>query len=548
MNKFKIITPSYNNEKWVETYFESIICQTYENYEVVYINDNSTDGTEEKILSLIEGNNKFTYIKNETNKGALENYLYGFENFCESEDIILNLDGDDWLATNDVLDKLNKIYIQNDYWVSYGKMLVYDENSQLKEAFPQNSRFHEFVHKHQFYRRDLWRSSHLRAFKKFIFDKIDKKDFVSNIDNKLYWHASDLALMYPLLEMCPIEKIGVIPFETYIYNQSTYNKSRTREREDSSNSKYEDEIRNKKIYKRKKSKEELNGEKLPQINIIGDYRERNSIPTNHSIVYNRTDGEFDLTLIQDGDLLKFISGELKINKGKVIADIHEPPYLFEQSEVYKKVYENYKMFHKILTNNKELLTLPNAIFRNSGYEVILNKNVHKMTYPILADDSLMKIYKKQKNISMITSNKMFTDGHRFRINCLKEIQKSNKNVDVFGVGIREIVGKIEALQDYRFSIAIENGKCENYFTEKILDCFLTGTIPIYYGCPNIQNFFDTRGFYVFETESELLDIIDSLDENEYNKKLKYININYNEANKWWLNSDKFFDKYIKNNI
>jgi hypothetical protein len=394
----------------------------------------------------------------------------------------------------------------------------------------------------------MWRSSHLRTFKKFIFDKIDKNDFISKLDNKLYWHASDLAIMYPLLEMCPVDKIGVIPFETYIYNTSKSNQLRTREREDSSNSKYEDEIRNKRVYARKKSREELDGEKLPQINVIGDYKERNSIPTNHSIVYNRTDGEFDITLIQDDQILKFISGEIKVNRGKVIADVHEPPYLFEQSEVYKKVYENHKLFYKILTNNENLLKLPNALFRNSGYEVVLNKNVHKMTYPVLQDNSLMKIYQKQNNISFITSNKVFTQGHRFRLDCLKEIQNFGKQVDVFGVGIREITGKIEALKDYRFSIAIENGKCKNYFTEKILDCFLTGTIPIYHGCPNIGDFFDTRGFYTFETEKELLEIIDSLNENEYNKRIEYIKSNYIEADKWWLDSDRFFNKYIKNNI
>ena len=547
-NRFVIICPSFNNEEWVETHIESIKCQTYDNYKVIYINDNSTDNTENVLLPLIENDNRFIYIKNESNQGALKNMLNGFENYCEENDIVLQVDGDDWLSTPTVLENLNELYNKYDYWMSYGKMVAYDENGKIKEANPQNSPFHEFTHKHQYYRRDTWRSSHLRAFRKFLFDKIDKNDFISKIDNKLYWNASDLALMYPMLEMCPVNKIGVIPFITYVYNASKSNQVRTREREGSDNIKFEDEIRNKKVYVRKSSKEELNGEKLPQVNYISDYKERNSIPTNHSIVYNRTDGEFDITLVQDNELLKIISGEIKVNRGKIIADVHEPPYLFDQSEVYQKVYSNYKLFDKILTNNEKLLTLPNAVFRNSGFEVVLNKNVHQQTYPILQDNSLINIYSKSKNISFITSNKTFTKGHVFRIDCLQHLVKNKSNVDVFGVGIKEIIGKIDALQDYRFSIAIENGKCKNYFTEKILDCFLTGTIPIYHGCPNIGDFFNTDGFFVFETKEELLKIINSLTEKDYIDRINLIKENFKKADKWWCDNDRFFEKYIKNYI
>ena len=53
--------------------------------------------------------------------------------------------------------------------------------------------------------------------------------------------------------------------------------------------------------------------------------------------------------------------------------------------------------------------------------------------------------------------------------------------------------------DYQYSIAIENSRQTHYFTEKLLDCLLTKTIPIYYGCPNIAEYFDTRGWILLET-------------------------------------------------
>ena len=53
--------------------------------------------------------------------------------------------------------------------------------------------------------------------------------------------------------------------------------------------------------------------------------------------------------------------------------------------------------------------------------------------------------------------------------------------------------------DYQFSIAIENSKQKYYFTEKLIDCLITKTIPIYYGCSNIAEYFDTRGWILLET-------------------------------------------------
>lgn len=352
--------------------------------------------------------------------------------------------------------------------------------------------------------------------------------------------------MYPMLEMCPVEKIGVMQFPTYIYNASKENQVRTSERESESNHKYEHEIRNKKLYRRCNDRSTLTGTKLPQINVIGDFRERNNIPTKFSYVYGNVDGEFDITLIQDESILQYLDGHFPITRGKIIADIHEPIYLFQQRKVYDSVYENHTKFDLILTHDERLLTLPNAVFRNSGHECVLNKNIHESNHPMLNDPSLFKIYPKSKKFSFISSNKQFTDGHRFRLECLHHVNNICNNVDIFGKNIREISGKIEALQEYKYSIAIENGRSVNYFTEKILDCFLTGTVPIYHGCPNISEFFDPNGMYVFNTAEELVEIINSISDEDYIRKQKYVELNYNLATKYELTSDKLYDKYFKN--
>jgi hypothetical protein len=344
------------------------------------------------------------------------------------------------------------------------------------------------------------------------------------------------------MEMCPKGKIQVVDFFDCVYNHSKVNQVRTHERESKENSKYELEIRD-----RKKYKESLSGEKLPQVNVLGNFREKNSIPETFSYTYNLSDGEFDITLIEDTEILRYVKGEIKINRGLIVADVHEAPHLLSQNKVYTAVKENSQMFDLILTFDKELLKLPNAVFRNGGYEVVLNKNVHKAEHPLLQDDSLIQIYRdKSKHISFITSNKVMTEGHRFRVGCVQKLTDLRiPNIDFYGVGVREIQGKIEGLKEYKFSIAIENGVHDNYFTEKILDCFLTGVIPIYKGCRNIGEFFNTKGFLIFNTEEELIKLVSTLTEEDYYSREEYIKENFEKAKQYAYSNDQLFSKYFK---
>ena len=72
----------------------------------------------------------------------------------------------------------------------------------------------------------------------------------------------------------------------------------------------------------------------------------------------------------------------------------------------------------------------------------------------------------------------------------------------------------------------ENAKADYEFTEKLIDCFLSGTIPIYYGCPSIQKFFDIRGILQFDTKEECNDILHTLTPEMYNKMKLYAEHNY----------------------
>ena len=101
-----------------------------------------------------------------------------------------------------------------------------------------------------------------------------------------------------------------------------------------------------------------------------------------------------------------------------------------------------------------------------------------------------EICKKTKLVSMIASNKRMCNEHIYR---QQIIQKYSNRCDHFGRGFKEISEKKDGLSDYCFSIVVENATYPNMFTEKITDCFMTGTIPIYHGIENIGDFFDIDG-------------------------------------------------------
>ncbi|QPI86180.1 hypothetical protein I3V23_04180 [Rhodobacterales bacterium HKCCA1288] len=134
---------------------------------------------------------------------------------------------------------------------------------------------------------------------------------------------------------------------------------------------------------------------------------------------------------------------------------------------------------------------------------------------------------KTKLISVITSSKKIFPGHKRRTEFLEKIlsHKISRYIDVFGFGRNEIKDKADGLWDYKYHICLENCIEENYWSEKLADPFLNFCYPIYYGCPNISDFFDSRSFCSFnlgkfENFIEMIERI--LDEDRYSNALPYV--------------------------
>jgi hypothetical protein len=140
------------------------------------------------------------------------------------------------------------------------------------------------------------------------------------------------------------------------------------------------------------------------------------------------------------------------------------------------------------------------------------------------NDEDRKIHEKTKKLSIISSDKKQTTGHKLR----HEIINSKiTDMDVFGRGYRYVDNKITGLKDYMFSLIIENDRTDNWFTEKIIDCLVTGTVPIYWGCGNIDKYFNPKGFIQFNNTSDFKNsVLPSLNENTYKEMLPFIEENF----------------------
>jgi len=245
------------------------------------------------------------------------------------------------------------------------------------------------------------------------------------------------------------------------------------------------------------------------------------------ITWNRTpmNTNDELVVYTDSSLQR-VNNNIKHNIGWLL----ESPVITEYSHNWIK--KNYNDFELILTNNKDLLDL------NEKFKFLATGGCW-----IKPEDQ--KIYEKSKLLSIIASSKNWTSGHILRQSILNS---KPRGLDIYGRGHAEIDYKLKGLKDYMFSIAIENTKKDYYFTEKLIDCFTTGTIPIYCGCPSINNFFNEDGIITFDTIEELNEILKNLAPDQYFSKLEAIKDNYEKSKMYIIAEDYMYENYLKSYV
>lgn len=232
-----------------------------------------------------------------------------------------------------------------------------------------------------------------------------------------------------------------------------------------------------------------------------------------------------ITVFTDDMIMTSIVDQVKSNIK--IAWLMEPPAI--NSSVYSNIINIEDKFDYILTFEENLL--------KRG-----NKYIKYIVGQSRIPDNIANFYEKNKYISMISSGKNMSYGHRYRGEIVKALH-SKHNFDLWGYAFNNpFVEKTQPLINYQFNIAITNSKINNYFTEILLDCFRLGTIPIFWGCPNIGEYFNLNGMETFDTIEELDYILSNL--KPYKEYLKGAKDNFFRC-KEFIHTDDYIANILK---
>ncbi len=102
---------------------------------------------------------------------------------------------------------------------------------------------------------------------------------------------------------------------------------------------------------------------------------------------------------------------------------------------------------------------------------------------------------KTRPLSWVVGNARSLPGHLTRLAFLRALQATRGlDIDLFGRAVQPIADKWDGLAPYRYSIAAENTVWPDYWTEKVADCFLAWTVPLYHGCGNLEKYFPADSF------------------------------------------------------
>ena len=285
-NNFIIISTCYNKDKWVKNNVNSLKSQSNQNFKVYYGYDKSTDDTLKYLKESIgEDTDKYQIIHNKGEKSFLGNFVYVYKYLKENqlvnkEDIIIEIDADDWLLDSFVLDQIDKTYQNKKTYMTYGQYIEYP-SGELGGHF--NMHIEDQIDSLNAYRRAPFAYSHLRTYKSWLLDKISDKDLIDPRTGKYFKHAGDFALCMPMVELVGKKHIKRIDNPVYVLNR---HEDLENESKDNLHSQKECDlsIRSLPVRERIKFKYDLN-QKISTL--IGSCDSYSPLWKNFDILYNR---------------------------------------------------------------------------------------------------------------------------------------------------------------------------------------------------------------------------------------------------------------------
>ena len=201
---------------------------------------------------------------------------------------------------------------------------------------------------------------------------------------------------------------------------------------------------------------------------------------------------------------KILTLQLRDVPCRVSIILREPPAV--QNRYYRLIPFFAKRFHRVLTHNRALANLiPNARLVPHGGR--------------WARQVPVGIPNKTKRVALIASSKHSAPGHVMRHRVAKWSIANVPDLELLGRGYKPLDDKADGHVPYMFSVVIENSQEPGYFTEKIIDSFLCGSIPIYWGAPDIADYFNPAGIIQCDDEKSLQVVVQSVSAEDFQKRL-----------------------------
>jgi glycosyltransferase involved in cell wall biosynthesis len=218
--RISVIVPFFNAQDYIKLCMESIAQQDYENYQLIMIDDASTDNSLSVVKSTVENfskdfQNKVKLVVNKNNYGAVHNHIHAL-NLTNNDDIIMLVDGDDWLVNNNTIFHLYNDLYQQGAEFTYGSCWsLVDKIPLIAQDYPSNVKEKKAYRNHKF----AWNMpyTHLRTFNKKLYRNIDESRFKDNQGNWLR-AGGDGALFYEMIERANPNKVVAVKEIVYNYN------------------------------------------------------------------------------------------------------------------------------------------------------------------------------------------------------------------------------------------------------------------------------------------------------------------------------------------
>jgi hypothetical protein len=162
---------------------------------------------------------------------------------------------------------------------------------------------------------------------------------------------------------------------------------------------------------------------------------------------------------------------------------------------------------KYSANLSKVLTFEDSLLRSRNEKYV----PYYVGGSMLKLEEKLKFNEKRNRISFVLSSKRITSGHKYRHKIASTLGQKF-NLTLYGSGINNFNERHIPFSSFQYSVVVENGKNSHLFTEKLIDCLLHKTVPIYWGGSKVLEIFDPRGILVFDSIKELNEILTNIKE------------------------------------